>query len=380
MIDRRFAVMVSSEKPNDTTIGNSAMLFDHPLDDGHEQICFHQDRRTGLKCIIAIHNTRLGPGGGGVRFWRYASDAEALSDALRLSRAMTYKMAIAGLPLGGAKAVIIGDPERHKTPELMRAFGRFVDRLSGRYICGEDVGTTPVDMAEIHTMTKHVRGLEGRSGDTSPSTGRGVFRAIQAAVFERTGSRDLNGVHVAVQGAGNVARYLCRHLRVAGARMTIADINRDKARILAAEVESEAVEPDQIISQNADVFAPCALGGVIDAGALPSMRAGIVCGGANNPLADESLASDMAARGILFVPDYVANAGGAMSAGREGPWFDPEEVREAVDGIYDTCLEIFSIAKAKCITPTDAAERMAARILDKAKATTTRTVVGPSRS
>jgi len=346
------------------------MSIDHPFADSHEQVSFHHDQATGLKCIIAIHNTVLGPGCGGVRFWPYASYDEALDDVLQLSKAMTYKVAIAGLPMGGGKAVIIGDPARDKTPELMRAFGRAIEGLSGGYICGEDVGTTPDDMAEIHKETEHVRGLEGRSGDTSPTTGRGVFRAIQAAVFQRTGSDDLKDVHVAVQGAGNVGRYLCQHLQAAEARMTITDINSEKARALAAHVGADVVAVDEIIAQEADVFAPCALGGVISTETLPQLRTGIVCGGANNPLAEEGLAGELATRDILFVPDYVANAGGVMGAAREGPDYDPEVVSQAVEGIYDTCLDIFAIAKAGGITPVKAAERLTDDILEKAAGAT----------
>lgn len=338
-------------------------VFDSDAFSDHEEVHFFADKVTGLRAIVAIHSTALGPSGGGVRMWPYESEAAALRDALRLSRAMTYKLAMTGIRFGGGKSVIIGDPRIDKTEALLAAFGRAVDSLGGRYVCAEDVGTTPDDMDVIRRETAHVVGLKDGSGDTSPATGRGVYQGIRAAVKQRLGRDDLRDVRVAVQGAGNVARHLCRHLRPAGAEIYITDIDASALARAVEEFGAVAVTVDAIFDQPVDVFSPCALGAVLNDDSIARLRAAIVCGGANNQLAEDRHGIALHERGILYAPDYVVNAGGAMSAGREGPDFDPAEVARAVEGIYDTCLTIFGRAAAEGIAPSVMADRLAEEII-----------------
>src|SRR5687767_2881228 len=255
-------------------------LFDKLAEMGHEEIAMGSDPESGYRGIVAIHSTRLGPALGGTRFWSYATDAEALTDVLRLSRGMTYKNAVAGLNLGGGKAVIFGDNRTSRREMLFRAHGRFVDSLGGRYITAEDVGTSPADMDFVYMETDHVAGLQGRSGDPSPVTARGVFRAVQASAKQRWGSDDLAGRHVAVQGLGHVGYYLCGELTRAGARLTVTDIDAERVRRAVDEFRATAVAPDEIYAIDADVFAPCALGGIINDKTLPQLRVPVVSGGA----------------------------------------------------------------------------------------------------
>jgi leucine dehydrogenase len=292
-------------------------LFTHPDFDDHEQVVLASDPATGLRAIIAIHDTTLGPALGGCRIWSYATEAEAFADALRLGRGMSYKAALAGLALGGGKAVVLTAPDRPKTPAMMRAMGRAVDRLGGRYITAEDVGCTVADMDEVARETAHVAGHSRDVGDPSPFTARGVFLCLQAAVRHRLG-RELAGVHVAVKGLGNVGFALAGLLHAAGARLTVADI--EPSRIARArEVLGAAVAPvDAIAALPADVFAPCALGGDLDAATIPQLRAAIVCGAANNQLATPEDDARLARRGVLYCPDYLVNAGGLISVAR-GP-------------------------------------------------------------
>lgn len=279
----------------------------------YETILTCDDPESGLRAVVAIHDTTLGPALGGCRMWSYGNEREALDDALRLARGMTYKAAVAGLPLGGGKSVIIGDPRRDKTPELFRAFGRMIDHLNGRYITGEDVGTSVEDMEIVRQETSHVAGLASGSGDPSPVTASGVFHGIRAAVRHRVGSDDLNGMCVAVQGTGHVGYHLCRMLRGAGADLVVTDVSELALERAVVEFGAQAVSPDAIYDTSADVFAPCALGGSINKDTASRLRVAIVAGAANNQLADPTDGVALHRRGILYAPDYVINAGGLIN-------------------------------------------------------------------
>ena len=338
-------------------------LFDTIATMGHEQVVVCHDKVSGYRGIIAIHDTTLGPALGGTRFWSYGGDAEALTDVLRLSRGMTYKNAVAGLNLGGGKAVIIGDNRTTRREMLFRAHGRFVDSLGGRYITAEDVGTSPADMDFVHMETDHVAGLQGRSGDPSPVTARGVFRAIQASAKQCWGSDDLAGRHVAVQGLGHVGYYLCGELTRAGARLTVTDIDAERVRRAVDEFRATAVAPDEIYAIDADVFAPCALGGIINDKTLPQLRVPVVSGGANNQLLETRHGDELERRGILYAPDYVANAGGVINVyGELHGWSADRALRKA-DQIYDTTLSVFEIAREDGVPTYVAADRLAERRL-----------------
>jgi len=343
-------------------------VFENASFDDHELVNFVSDRESGLRAIIAIHSTVMGPAGGGVRMYPYPSSAEALHDVLRLSRAMTCKIALLGLPAGGGKTVVIGDPRRDKSEAVLEALGRAVEQLGGRYICAEDVGTTPEDMAVIRRTTSHVTGLPDQGGDTSPLTGYGVFHAIRSAVRHRLGRDGLDGVTVAIQGAGGVGRSLAPHLASAGARISIADVVPEAARRVAEEVGGTVVSPEQVLSLDVDVLAPCALGAVLNDETLPGIRAAIICGGANNQLGDDRHGQTLHERGILFVPDYVANSGGVISgvAGLMG--LGEEEARKRAEEIYDTCMRVFERAEREGVSTNQAAERMAREIVEAAAA------------
>lgn len=338
------------------------MVFDtHDFDD-HEQVTFCHDKESGLKAIIAIHNTNLGPALGGCRFWPYASEKEAIKDVLRLSRGMTYKAALADLHLGGGKAVIIGDATREKTPEKLRAFGRFVEHLNGLYITAEDVGTTPKDMSTIYEETRHVVGREtkeGGSGDPSILTSFGVFTGIRACVYYKMGKEDLSGVRVAVEGLGHVGIDLVKRLSEAGASLIVTDINKALLDKVARQYGAQAVGVEEIFSANADVFAPCALGGILNDKTIPLLNCQIVAGSANNQLAEPYHAKALEKRGILYAPDYLINSGGLINVSYEGPNYDLQEVMSHVEGIYYTLLEIFEAAKAHHITTSEASDCLA---------------------
>ncbi|MCX7929915.1 MAG: leucine dehydrogenase [Chlorobi bacterium] len=329
---------------------------------GHEQVAFCSDPQVGLRAIIAIHDTTLGPALGGTRMWHYATDAEALTDVLRLSRGMTYKAAVAGLNLGGGKAVIIGDPHTQKTEMLFRSYGRFVETLRGRYITAEDVGTTVRDMEWIRMETRYVTGVAGDhgSGDPSPYTALGVYVGITAAAKTVFGSESLAGKRVAVQGAGNVARNLVTQLRKDGAQVVITDIFEDKARAVCTELGAEYVEPDAIYDIECDIFSPNALGAILNDTTIPRLRCAIVAGGANNQLADEERHARMLIeRGILYAPDYVINAGGLINVTSEIEGWSRQQVTRKVESIYDTLLRIFRMASDSRIATIDASNRIA---------------------
>lgn len=338
-------------------------LFTHPDFDRHEQVVFGSDDASGLRAIVAIHNTHRGPSLGGLRIFPYASEEQALTDVLRLSRGMTYKSALAGLPLGGGKAVIIADPRRDKSPALLEAMGRLVDSLGGRYITAEDSGSSEEDMRIIAGTTRHVSGLRGEgesSGDPSPFTAWGVFHALRCAVRHGLGRDDLHGVRVAIQGTGHVGAHLARYLRDAGAQLILTDIDTQAAQRLARELDAEVVAADAIFDTDADVFAPCAMGAVLDAAVCERLKARVVAGAANNQLATSEIGQRLQQRGILYAPDYVANAGGVIEiAWQRRADYSRDKVMAHVAGIAQTLDEVFTRARQENRPPADVADRIA---------------------
>jgi leucine dehydrogenase len=334
-------------------------LFDTIAGMGHEQLVVCQDSASGYRGIIAIHSTVLGPALGGTRFWSYASDEDAIVDALRLARGMTYKNAVAGLNLGGGKSVIIGDNKTTSRELLFRAHGRFVESLGGRYITAEDVGTSTADMDFVHMETDYVSGLAGRSGDPSPVTAHGVFRAIQASAKERWGTDDVSARTISIQGCGHVGYYLAKELHEAGAKLVVTDIDAERVKRAANEFRARAVAPDEIYGVEADIFAPCALGAIVNDVTLPQLKVSVVAGAANNQLLEERHGDALEQRGILYAPDYVANAGGVINVYSElAGWTSARSFRKA-DEIYDTILRVFSIAKEDRVPTYVAADRLA---------------------
>ena len=338
-------------------------LFDTIAAMGHEQLVLCQDSASGYRGIVAIHSTVLGPALGGTRFWRYATDEEAIVDALRLARGMTYKNAVAGLNLGGGKSVIIGDNKTSDREMIFRAHGRFVESLGGRYITAEDVGTSTSDMDFVHMETEYVTGLAGRSGDPSPVTAHGVFRAIQASAKHRWGSDSLAGKTVAIQGCGHVGAYLARELHDAGASLIVTDIDAERVKRVVADLGARAVEPGEIYGVKADIFAPCALGAVINDKTIPQLKVEIVAGAANNVLLEARHGDALEERGVLYTPDYVANAGGVINVYSELANWDPARALRKADEIYATTLGVFDIARAEGIPTYEAADRLAERRL-----------------
>jgi leucine dehydrogenase len=334
-------------------------LFETISSMGHEQLVLCHDPAAGYRGIIAIHSTVLGPALGGTRFWNYSSDDEAIVDALRLARGMTYKNAVAGLNLGGGKSVIIGDNKTSDRELIFRAHGRFVESLGGRYITAEDVGTSTADMDYVHMETDYVSGLAGRSGDPSPVTAHGVFRAIQASAKERWGSDDISGRAITVQGCGHVGYFLSKELHESGAKLVVADIDPERVKRIVNEFGARAVQTDEIYAVAADIFAPCALGAIINDKTIPSLKVEIVAGAANNVLLEERHGNALEDRGILYAPDYVANAGGVINVyGELAGWSSARPFRKA-DEIYDTVLKVFAIAKADKVPTYLAADRLA---------------------
>lgn len=334
-------------------------IFDTIAGMGHEQVMLCHDPAAGYRGIIAIHSTVLGPALGGTRFWKYATDEEAIVDALRLARGMTYKNAVAGLNLGGGKSVIIGDNKTSGRELIFRAHGRFVESLGGRYITAEDVGTSTSDMDYVHMETKNVSGLVGRSGDPSPVTAHGVFRAIQASAKERWGNDDVVAKTVAVQGCGHVGYYLAKQLHEAGAKLVVTDIDAERVKRVVKDCGARAVKPDEIYGVKADIFAPCALGAVINDKTLPQLKVEIVAGAANNVLLEERHGDTLEKKHILYAPDFVANAGGVINVYSElAGWTSARAFRKA-DEIYDTVLKVFSIARQDNVPTYVAADRLA---------------------
>ncbi len=337
--------------------------------DNHEHVAFHRDAQTGLSAIIAIHSTALGPALGGCRMWDYVNDAAALTDVLRLSRGMSYKNALADLPWGGGKSVILGNAKSGKTPAMMRAMGRFVDSLGGRYIVAEDVGTTPEDMAEIATQTKHVRGVKGIGHDPSPGTAYGVFKGIEASARHRLGATDLKGIRVAVQGLGHVGYDLARQLRAAGAILTVADIDGAAVARAESELGARAVGLDAIYDADVDIYAPCALGATVNDETVDRLKASVVAGSANNQLAEDQHGNRLAERGILYAPDYVINAGGVIHIYHEGPEYDRETAFAHIARIGVTLTDIYRRSESEGVATHVAADRLALdRLCPQAKA------------
>ena len=318
----------------------------------HEQVVFVSDDKSGLKAIIAVHNSNLGPALGGCRMWPYATEEEAVRDVLRLSRGMTYKSAMANLKLGGGKSVIIGNPRTQKTPELLAAFARALEQLNGRYIAAEDSGTSVADMKYMTQFTRHVAGIhdkpsdEGtRSGDPSPATAYGTFVGIQTAVKERLGRDSLEGLRVAVQGVGNVGFDLARQLKEAGAQLWVTDIHREPLVQAGREIGATVVAPEEIFGLDVDVFAPCALGAILNDATIPQLKAKIVAGAANNQLAEARHGLELMKRGVLYAPDYVINAGGIIDVYHERIGFDRSALLKHIEGIHENLMEVFERAR-----------------------------------
>ncbi|MFY9618554.1 MAG: amino acid dehydrogenase [Pyrinomonadaceae bacterium] len=333
--------------------------------DGYERVVSCVD--GNYRGLVAIHSTKLGAAVGGTRFWRYASDEAAFKDLLRLARGMTYKNALAGLPLGGGKSIVLRDRAETDREKIFRAHGRFVETFNGRYITGEDLGTSPADMEYVRIETRHVVGLLGHSGDPSPFTARGVFRAMQAAATRRWGSESLVGKTVALQGCGNVGYHLATLLHADDVRLIVSDVDPIKVDRLVKEFGAVAVAPDEIYSVESDVYAPCALGGTINDETIAQIKAEIITGGANNQLLDERHGDELAKRGILYAPDYAANAGGIINGCRELLGWEPSQSLAKVDEIYETVLDIFRTSEAEGIPTYKAADRIAERRLNESK-------------
>jgi valine dehydrogenase (NAD+) len=334
--------------------------------DGHEQVVFGSDPDTGLRAIIAIHSTRLGPSLGGTRFYPYPDESAALTDVLRLSKAMTYKAAAAGLDLGGGKAVIIGDPSREKSEGLLRAYGRLVESLNGRYVTACDVGTYPEDMAVVARETRWATGadpVEGGSGDSGVLTAHGAFEGLRACLAERWGSDAPAGRHVAVQGVGKVGRRLATAIHEAGGKVTVADTNADATAWCAEHLGAEVVDVDKIHMVDAEVFSPNALGAVLNDHTIPELQCEVIAGAANNQLEDERHAAALRDAGILYAPDYVINAGGVIQVADEmhAGGYSEARARTRVEQIGPRLREIFSLADDEGITTLAAADRFAER-------------------
>lgn len=344
-------------------------MFEKISEMGHEQVVFCQDPSAGYRSIIAVHSTVLGPAVGGTRCWPYATDAEALDDVLRLARGMTYKNAVAGLNFGGGKAVIITHGRITDREALFRAHGRFIERLGGTFITGEDVGTSTTDMGYINLETDFVAGTTDRGGDPAPWTSLGVFRGIQASAVYKWGVDDLSGKTVALQGCGSVGYQLAARLHQAGASLIVTDLDAQRANRIADEFNAVAVAPEAIYDVEADIFAPCALGGILNDQTLPRLKAKIVAGAANNQLLADRHGEALSKRGILYAPDYVINAGGVISGGVALAGSDETHKRQAVEEIYDTLLTLFEMAAADNLPTSRMADRLAEQRLQKGRET-----------
>ena len=343
--------------------GLFALIGEH----SHEQVSVWHDPASGYRGIIAIHNTVLGPALGGTRYWSYENDTEALIDVLRLSRGMTYKAAVAGLNLGGGKSVIMKDHDECDHEAIFRAHGRHVDSLGGRYITAEDVGTSPKDMEIIRSQTTHVVGLAGASGDPSPVTAFGVYRGMLACAKVCYDQDDLAGKTVTVQGCGHVGYYLCKYLHEDGATLIVTDIDEAKVQRVVEEFGATAVTTDAIYDQEADIFAPCALGAAVNDGTIDRLKVDIVAGAANNQLDDEHHGDALHQRGVIYAPDYVINSGGLINVNAEVEGWDLERSRQKAAEIYDTILRVLQIAADQGIPTYRAADRLAEERIIEAK-------------
>ena len=332
--------------------------LDSPLVAGYEEVWVAKDPHASYHAILAIHNTQLGPALGGTRLMRYSDDDAALTDVLRLARGMTYKCAAANIPLGGGKSVILEPPSGYDRASLLRAHGRAVESLNGRYITSVDIGTGPVDMVKIRETTTHVTGLPNELDDPSPITARGVVCAIEAARYVRTASRDLQGVRVAVQGCGHVGKSLALQLHALGARLMVSDVSNERADAAAAACRAERCRPDEIYDAEVDVYAPCATGATLNARTIPRLKASIVAGAANNQLETNADGDSLRARGITYVPDFIANSGGAIYLCRVLAGWTDAETDSAVESIFDSSVEVLRRAEREGISAQDAAERV----------------------
>ena len=347
-------------------------LFDQVANYEHEQVVFCYDKHTGLKSIIAIHNTVLGPALGGTRMWNYTSDSDAIHDVLRLSRGMTFKAAISGINLGGGKAVIIGDPYKDKSEALWRRYGKFVDNLGGKYITAEDVGTSTTDMEFVNMETEHCAGVPeylGGGGDPSPVTAFGTYLGMKAAAKKKWGSDSLSGKKVLVQGVGHVGMYLVRHLAEENAEILIADINENNIKNITKDYSVTVIPAEDVYSVDMDIYAPCALGATLNDSTIPQLKCSIIAGAANNQLADEKQHGMMVQeKDMLYAPDFLINAGGLINCYTELGGYERNRAMAYTEKIYDRTLEIFNIAEAEGITTHEAALRVALRrIEDMAK-------------
>lgn len=338
------------------------MIFETLDHHGHEQVVFCHNKDAGLKAIIAIHNTVLGPSLGGLRMWPYKTEQDALNDVLRLSRGMTYKNAVAGLNIGGGKAVIIGDPAKDKSEALFRAFGKFVDSLGGRYITAEDVGIDVNDMEYVFRETDYVTGVHqvhGGSGDPSPFTAYGTMQGLMATLNKKYGDEDVGRHSYAVQGLGHVGMEFVKLLRERGAKIFVTDINKELVERAVSEYGAEAVGLDEIYDVPADVYSPCALGGTINEHTLPRLKAKIICGAANNQLANNEAGEEVQKRGILYAPDYAVNAGGVMNVSLEIDGYNRERAMRMMRTIYHNLGRIYEISARDNIPTYLAADRLA---------------------
>ena len=339
--------------------------------DAHEEVLFVDDEKCGLKAVIALHSTHLGPAAGGARFWHYAQDQEALVDALRLSRGMSYKNAMAGLPLGGGKSVILANKDRTKTPDMLHAFGKAVEHLGGRYVTAEDVGINVADMIEVARSTKYVAGLPNSAGDVGgdpgPHTALGVFLGIKAAVKRALGKDSLSGLHIAVQGAGSVATGVALHACAEGAKLSIADVDRAKAQKLADATNGTVVSPDEILALEADVVSPNALGAILTEQSIAALKTPVVAGAANNQLAMPEDGERLHERGILYAPDYVINAGGIINVCTEylGDG-DASLVRQRIEGIPVRLEQIWAESASSGRDPAAVADAIAQQLIGRA--------------
>lgn len=346
-------------------------LFEQMQAYGHEQLVFGRDEKTGMKTIIAVHSTVLGPAVGGTRLWNYASEDDALYDVLRLSRGMSLKNAAAGLSLGGGKAVLIGDPKKVKSREYFHAYGRIVDSLGGKYYTAEDVNINTEDVGHIQEVTPYVTGTKAISGNPSPFTARGVYRSMKAGAKVKFGTDSLKGMVVAVQGVGSVGSVLCELLHQEGASLKVFDINDASAEAMVARYGAERVGGDAILAETCDIFAPCALGAVLNADNVNRLHCKMICGAANNVLVDAATGNALEALDILYVPDYIANAGGIINCGEEitAPSFNADVINDKVDQIYNTTLKVLALAREKSISTYDAADLYALGIIDQGRKT-----------
>src|SRR5580765_2041889 len=332
----------------------SSNVFSHTDTQGFEQVVFCNDRETGLRTIISIHNTRLGPSLGGCRFYPYESEEAALTDSLNLARAMTYKAALANLPLGGGKAVIIGNPLKDKTPSLWKAYAHFVDRLGGQYITTVDSGTATSDMDIVRKYTKYVVGMSpaaGGSGDPSPTTALGVAEGIRACAKFVFGSDSLTGKKVAIQGIGHVGFVLAKRLKALGAQLLVSDKNKEALAKASKELGAEVIDASSIFSTPCDIFAPCALGGVINSETVSKLKCAVVAGAANNPLSSPEIAEELHKQKITYAPDFAINAGGLIHVASEWNGFNPKSVEETTLKIYETILTILTRARTEGLSP-----------------------------